>query len=240
MIDFLFNSHNLKTIRCRQLSFFMTKGRAVTASPANPFSTFKDTGLPQHPAIEQAFAELKRLDTNDSFTTRGVKIASIIANESVTQDPEAIAAGLLVPLASDHGPVLLAKAALPGRVPEIIQSLFDFGGMALSDEPTETFYKSLDPAVRSVILAASVRMFDAAAAEMEKAPPQEAASDADYLNRTLETLRHFTAMVSRAESDEHKLVVKCQKALHHIETAVGKSATPAAAPQKPAPKGPQN
>lgn len=200
----------------------------MTTPPTN--LSFEDTRLPKHPAIEQAFSELRRLDADDAFTTRGVKIARLIAEHSTSKDPDAIAAGLLVPLASDHGPVLLAKAELPGRIPEIIQTMFDFGALALNDEPSEEFYKSLDPAVRSVILASSARMFDVTAQDMQdikaskSEPLAEKQNETDYLSHTLRSLRNFTAMVTRVETEETALVAKCQKALRHIESALAGAA----------------
>lgn len=204
----------------------------MSAPSAENYATFESTGLPAHPAIRHAFAELQRLDTKDRFTTRGVKVARLIADKSVTQDPEAIAAGLLVPLASDNGAVLLARADLQGRVPEMIQSLFALGGMTLDDarngKDAEDFYKSLDPATRSVILASSVRMFDVSAQEMRASSVKDSQNAADYLNGTLQHLRNFAAMVNRAETEETALAAECQASLRRVESAVEAPAAPAA------------
>ena len=51
----------------------------------------------------------------------------MIAHHGVHKDPDAIAAGLLVPLAQDLGPFLGAKADLPGRVREILDGVFTLG-----------------------------------------------------------------------------------------------------------------
>jgi hypothetical protein len=221
----------------------MTKGHAVTKPTEKTAISFEETRLPAHPTIEHTFEELRRLDTADEFTTRGIKIAQLIAADSPCKDPDAIAAGLLVPLASDHGPVLLAKAALPERVGRIIQSLFDFGGLALSAEDTEAFYAGQPPAVRSVILAASARMFEVTAKDMEKIaaqkdPALQTPQDSAYLTGTIDALRHFTDMISRVEKSETALVEKCRNALERIERALDDRPQPAAAPGRK-PKAPK-
>ncbi|MDI1227264.1 MAG: hypothetical protein PSY14_06235 [bacterium] len=203
---------------------------------------FADTKLPQHPVIEQAFNELTRLDTDNQFTDRGLRIAQIIAAESLSKDPDAIAAGLLVPMASDTGQVLLAQATLPPRVTEIIQSVFDIGGMTMRGEPIETFYKELDSGARSVILASSYRMFEVMAAEMEESLIASrragAKADAAFLQETLDPVKKFTGMICRAEAEEKQLAQKCDDAVIRIETLIHGANPPAptkAAPAQPKP-----
>ncbi len=203
---------------------------------------FADTKLPQHPVIEQAFNELVRLDTDNQFTDRGIRIAQIIATESKSQDPDAIAAGLLVPMASDTGQVLLAQATLTPRVTEIIQSVFDIGGMTMRNEPIETFYKKQDAGARSVILASSYRMFEVMAAEMEESLAASrragAVADAEFLKETHAPVKKFTGMICRAESEEKQLAQKCDDAVIRIETLISGAnppAPPKATPAQPKP-----
>lgn len=202
---------------------------------------FADTKLPQHPVIEQAFNELTRLDTDNNFTDRGVRIAQIIAGESMSKDPDAIAAGLLVPMASDTGQVLLAQAALPPRVTEIIQSVFDIGGMTMRCEPIETFYKELDAGARSVILASSYRMFEVMAAEMEESLIASrragAKADAAFLQETLDPVKKFTGMICLAETEEKQLAQKCDDAVIRIETLIHGANPPS--PPKATPAAPK-
>lgn len=204
--------------------------------------TFEETNLPKHPAIEKAFNELLRLDTEDKYTTRGVKIASIIANDSKSKDPDAIAAGLLVPMASDAGERLLAQADISPRVNEIIQSVFELGGITMRGEPIEAFYKKQDAGTRSVILASSTRMFEVMAKEMleslevsRKAGTAEA--DAEYLRENLKPLKKFSAMICKAESEETGLAQKCEASVERIEVILSLGPPPAskAAPTAPKP-----
>ena len=193
---------------------------------------FEDTNLPKHPTIEKAFEELARLDTDDQFTTRGVKIATIIARDSKSQDPDAIAAGLLVPLASDSGARLLAQANLPPRITEIIQSVFEVGTMTMRGEKTEPYYLKLDACTRSVVLASSTRMFEVMAKEMleslelsRKAGTAEA--DAEYLRDTMQPLKKFSAMICKAETEETGLAQKCEAAVERIEVILSLGPPPA-------------
>lgn len=201
--------------------------------------TFEESKLPKHPTIEKAFAELKRLDPDDQYTTRGIKIASIVASAK-SQDPDAIAAGLLVPMASDAGPRLLAQADIPPRVTEIIQAVFETGAITMRGEPIEEYYKKQDAPTRSVILASSTRMFEVMALEMEtslaasrKAGTVEA--DAKYLAGTLQPLKKFSAMICKAESEETGLAQKCEDAVARIETLLNSpNVPPSAKPAAPA------
>lgn len=203
--------------------------------------TFEETSLPKHPAIEKAFAELVRLDADDKYTTRGVKIALIIARDSKSQDPDAIAAGLLVPMASDAGELLLAQADVSPRVNEIIQSVFDMGGTTMRGEPIEAFYKKQDAGTRSVILASSTRMFEVMAKEMleslevsRKAGTAEA--DAEYLRENLQPLKKFSQMICKAETEETGLAQKCEAAVERIEVILSVSPPPASKNTPAAPK----
>lgn len=196
---------------------------------------FEDTGLPQHPTIEKAFAELTRLDEDDKFTTRGVKIAAIVATESMSKDPDAIAAGLLVPLASDTGGVLLGQANISPRVSEIIQSVFELGNLTMRGEPTGAYYSKQDAGARSVILASSTRMFEVMKEEMEAslkaARDAGAAADANYLQGTLDPLRKFADMICAHETEETALAARCKTAILDIERLIS-------GPNPPAPPGP--
>jgi len=207
--------------------------------------TFEETQLPKHPTIEKAFAELARLDSlsgsSDDFTTRGVKIARIIANDSVSKDPDAIAAGLLVPMASDAGARLLAQADIPPRVQQIIDAVFELGGITMRGEPIETYYKQQDAATRSVILASSTRMFEVMAKEMlesleasRKAGTAEA--DAEYLRDNLKPLKKFSTMICKAEKEETALAQKCEAAVERIEVILTVSPPPASKPSVPGPR----
>lgn len=185
---------------------------------------FEDTSLPKHPTIEKAFAELVRLDESDRFTSRGVKIASLIANDSATKDPDAIAAGLLVPLASDTNGVLLGLADVPVRVSEVIESVFELGRMTMRGEPIEDYYKKQDAGARSVILASSTRMFEVMKDEMEtsiKASLEAGAeADAAYLQETLTPLKQFSHMICSHETEETALAKKCENAVLEIERLI--------------------
>ncbi|MEZ0225550.1 MAG: hypothetical protein ACAH83_13425 [Alphaproteobacteria bacterium] len=200
---------------------------------------FSDTGLPSHPAIEKSFEVLRQFDKGDAYTTRGVLIATLIATAGKHKDPEAIAAGLLVPLAQDLGPFLCAKAELPGRVPEIIESLFAFGKTSMTGAAMDKPYADLDPAVRSVVLASSVRMFEVTAGDLENSlnntePAQ--GPDKKNIKAMLAPLRDFTDVVTRNEKDELALVKKCQEAMKRIEDSLdsaGIKLPPAAKPNTP-------
>lgn len=200
---------------------------------------FSDTGLPSHPAIEKSFDVLRQFDQGDAYTTRGVLIAKLIATQGVHKDPEAIAAGLLVPLAQDLGPFLCAKAELPGRVPEIIESIFAFGKQTMTGAAMDKTYTELDPAVRSVVLASSVRMMEVTAEDLENTirntePAQP--PDKDRIKAMLAPLRDFTDVVTRNETDELPLVKKCQESMKRIEDSLdnaGIKLNPAAKPNTP-------
>lgn len=209
---------------------------------------FADTKLPKHPTIEKTFAELKRLDAlldgaDDTFTTRGVKIATLIATESKAQDPDAIAAGLLVPLASDAGARLLAQADVPPRVQAIIDAVFELGGMTMRGEPIEEFYAQQDAATRSVVLASSTRMFEVMAGEMKESLAASrkagtAEADAKYLQGTLQPLKKFSAMICKAETAETALAQKCEDSVAAIEKILDRAHLPAAAPDSKKPPAP--
>jgi hypothetical protein len=200
---------------------------------------FSDTGLPSHPAIEKSFDVLRQFDKDDAYTSRGVLIAKLIATHGAHKDPEAIAAGLLVPLAQDLGPFLCAKADLPGRVPEIIESLFAFGKTSMTGAAMDQPYSALDPAVRSVVLASSIRMFEVTAQDLENSlhntePAQ--APDKKRIKDMLAPLRDFTDVVTRNETEELALVKKCQDAMKRIEDFLddaGIKLNPAAKPNAP-------
>jgi hypothetical protein len=200
---------------------------------------FSDTGLPSHPAIEKSFEVLRQFDKDDAYTTRGVLIAKLIATHGANKDPEAIAAGLLIPLAQDLGPFLCAKADLPGRVPEIIESLFAFGKTSMTGAAMDKPYAGLDPAVRSVVLASSIRMFEVTALDLENSltncePAQ--APDNDRIQAMLAPLRDFTDVITRNEKDELALVKKCREAMKRIEDSLdnaGIKLPPAAKPNAP-------
>jgi hypothetical protein len=204
---------------------------------------FADTGLPKHPAIEKAFAELSRLDKADDYTTRGVLIARLIADHGVHKDPEAIAAGLLIPLAQDQGPFLFARADLPGRVPDIIQCVFAFGAATMRGGETDQLYKDLDPAVRSVVLASSVRMFEVTADDLatslaaRRSGPPNAIEENDDLKHMIAPIKHFTDMVGRVEKDELPLVARCRQQMQRITAALEGAdiKLPPAAPGAPKP-----
>lgn len=204
---------------------------------------FKDSGLPSHPAIEKAFETLQQFDKDDKYTTRGVLIAKLVATESVHKDPEAIAAGLLVPLAQDLGPFLCARADLPGRIPDILEGMFAFGKMSMAGAATDQLYKELDPAVRAVALASSTRMFEVTAEDLEstfaknggKAPKGD---DAANIRAMLNPIKDFTDMVARNETEELSLVKKCQAAMQRIENCLddaGIKLSPASKPHTPKP-----
>jgi hypothetical protein len=200
---------------------------------------FSETGLPSHPAIEKSFEILRQFDQGDAYTTRGVLIAKLIATQGAHKDPEAIAAGLLVPLAQDLGPFLCAKAELPGRVPEIIEALFAFGKTSMTGAAMDKPYAALDPAVRSVVLASSVRMFEVTAEDLENslnnAEPAQG-PDKKRIQGMLAPLRDFTDVVTRNETDERALVKKCQEAMKRIEDSLdgaGIKLPPAAKPHTP-------
>lgn len=185
---------------------------------------FEDTRLPKHPTIEKAFAELTRLDEADKFTSRGIKIASIIASDSAAKDPDAIAAGLLVPLASDTGGVLLGQADVPGRVSDVIHAVFELGNLVMRGEPIEDYYKKQDAGARSVILASSTRMFEVMKDEMEASlqASREAGAEADaaYLQETLTPLKQFSHMICSNETEETALAKKCENAVLEIERLI--------------------
>ena len=195
---------------------------------------FEDTQLPKHPAIEKAFADLVALDAGDEFTTRGVLIAKLIAEDSRDRDPDAIAAGLFVPYTIESGPLSFARVDLPPRASAMIQAMFAMGALAMREEPTESFYRGQDAATRSVILASSARMFEAAAEEMEDsintARKSGLQADAQFLRRALDPLSSFTAMVTKAETSECALVKKCQDAISRIEETLKDPAIPAPKP----------
>jgi len=195
---------------------------------------FENTGLPRHPTIEKAFADLVALDAGDKFTTRGVLIARLIAEDSCDKDPDAIAAGLFVPYTIESGPLSFAHVELPARASAMIQAMFAIGALAMRQEPVESFYRSQDAATRSVILASSARMFDAAAEDMDNsiATARRAGlqADAEYLRKALEPLSAFTAMADRAETTERSLVAKCQAAIARIEDTLKDPAIPAPQP----------
>lgn len=200
---------------------------------------FSETGLPSHPAIEKSFEVLRQFDQGDAYTTRGVLIAKLIATHGAHKDPEAIAAGLLVPLAQDLGPFLCAKADLPGRIPEIIESLFAFGKTSMTGAVMDQPYIELDPAVRSVVLASSMRMMEVTAEDLEKtlgnADPTQA-PDKKRIKDMFAPLRDFTDVVTRNETDELALVKKCQEAMKRIEDSLdgaGIKLNPAAKPHTP-------
>ena len=204
---------------------------------------FRDTGLPSHPAIEKAFETLLQFDKDDKYTTRGVLIAKLVATESVHKDPEAIAAGLLVPLAQDLGPFLCARADLPGRVPDILEGVFAFGKMSMAGTAMDDTYRELDPAIRAVVLASSTGMFEVTAQDLEstfaqtggKAPTGD---DATAIRAMLNPIKDFTDMAARNETEELALVKKCKSAMQRIEICLddaGIKLTPAAKPNTPKP-----
>src|ERR1700722_14759233 len=179
---------------------------------------FEDTRLPRHPAVEKAFAELTRLDPDDQYTTRGLRIARLIAHHGVHKDPDAIAAGLLVPLAQDLGPFLGAKADLPGRVPEILDAVFSLGKASMCGAATDSAYSALDPAVRTVVLASSIRMFDVTAEDIEQSFAQKGAKpDPEKIGEMLLPVKAFTEMVARHETEDPALVQKYREAMQRIE-----------------------
>jgi hypothetical protein len=197
---------------------------------------FEDSGLPSHPTIEKAFNELNRLDKGDEFTTRGVLIAKLVADHGVNKTPEAIAAGLFVPMAQDRGPVALAKADLPAKVPEIVQSVFTFGAASMQGVDTSVLYGALDPSVRTVILASSIRMFQLTADELDKSLKKTGPEDRTHLQAMLLPVKEFTQMVKRAEPDEAALVKKCEDYVTRIEKSlsdVGIKLNPAVKDIKP-------
>lgn len=197
---------------------------------------FEDTGLPSHPTIEKAFNELRRFDKGDEFTTRGVLIAKLVADHGVNKTPEAIAAGLFVPLAQDRGPVALAKADLPAKVPEIVQSVFSFGAASMQGVDTAALYGALDPSVRTVILASSIRMFQLTADELDNSLKKTGAEDRKHLQAMLLPVKEFTQMVKTAEPDETALVKKCEDYVTRIEKSlsdVGLKLNPAVKDVKP-------
>lgn len=206
-----------------------------------PAMTFEETSLPKHPTIEKAFNELTRLDADDKYTTRGVKIARIVSNDSTTKDPDAIAAALLVPMASDAGARLLAQADIPPRVTEIVDAVFELGGITMSGQAIEPFYKEQDVSTRAVILASSTRMFEVMAREMlesleisRKAGTAE--TDAEYLRETLQPLKKFSAMICKAETEETGLAQKCEAAVERIEVILSLGPPPASKASPAAPK----
>jgi hypothetical protein len=197
---------------------------------------FEDTGLPSHPTIEKAFNELRRFDKSDEFTTRGVLIAKLVADHGVNKTPEAIAAGLFVPLTQDHGPVALAKADLPAKVPEIVQSVFSFGAASMQGVDTAALYGALDPSVRTVILASSIRMFELTANELDNSLKKTDEDGRKSLSAMLLPVKEFTQMVKAAEPDEAALVQKCEDYVTRIEKSlntVGIKLNPAAKDVKP-------
>lgn len=207
---------------------------------------FEDTGLPGHPTVEKAFRDLSALDAGDQFTTRGVLIARLIADESCDKDPDAIAAGLFVPYTIESGPLSFAHVELPPRASAMIQAMFAIGALAMRQEPVESFYRAQDAATRSVILASSARMFEAAAQDMDESIATARRSglqaDADYLRKALEPLSAFTDMADRAETAERRLVGKCQAAISRIEETLKDPAIPAPQPagkDAPKPAGPR-
>jgi len=200
---------------------------------------FSDTGLPSHPAIEKSFDVLRQFDNGDAYTTRGVLIAKLIADHGANKDPEAIAAGLLVPLAQDLGPFLCAKADVPGRVPEIIESVFAFGKQTMTGAAMDKTYAELDPAVRSVVLASSVRMMEVTAEDLKNslgnAEPAQAQDKKD-ITAMLAPLRDFTDVVARNETEELALAKKLQAVMKRIEDTLdgaGIKLNPASKPNTP-------
>ncbi len=193
--------------------------------------TFDDTGLPKHPLIEKAFNDLVALDSGDKFTTRGVLIAKLIADESTDKDPDAIAAGLFVPYTIESGPLSFARTDVGPRASAMIESMFAIGALAMRNESAEPFYVQQDSATRAVILASSARMFEVAALEMEQsiAAARKAGvkQDAQFLRGALDPLSDFTDMVSRVEKQELALVKRCQQAVERIENALLDPAVPA-------------
>ncbi len=202
---------------------------------------FRDTGLPSHPAIEKSFETLQAFDKDDKYTTRGVLIARRIATDSLHKDPEAIAAGLLVPLAQDLGPFLCARADLPGRVPDLLEALFAFGKTSMTGAPMDDHYKALDSAERTVILASSSRMFEVTAEDLKTTFTNAAAKpagDASELHAMLAPVKDFTDMVARNETEELALVKRCQDAMKRIENSLdgaGIKLTPASKQDAPKP-----
>ena len=197
---------------------------------------FEDTGLPSHPTIEKAFNELRRFDKGDDFTTRGVLIAKLVADHGVNKTPEAIAAGLFVPITQDNGPVLLAKADLPAKVPEIVTSVFTFGAASMQGMDTAVLYGALDPSVRTVILASSIRMFELTANELDNSLKKTGVEDRKHLQAMLLPVKEFTNMVKSAEPDEAALVKKCEDYVTRIEKSlseVGLKLNPAVKDMKP-------
>ncbi|MDE1151086.1 MAG: hypothetical protein PW788_00995 [Micavibrio sp.] len=202
---------------------------------------FEDTGLPRHPSIEKAFADLVKLDAQDEFTSRGIAIARLIAAQSRDKDPDAIAAALYVPFTLESGPLTFARTELTARASEIVQSVFAVGSLAMRHEPVEDLYRQQDAPTRAVILAASACMFAAAADEMieiiEARRKSGAAADAQFLRKAFAPLSAFTAEVTRAETVETSLVKHCQNAVARIEevlTAIDSAPAPEA--RKPAPE----
>jgi hypothetical protein len=198
---------------------------------------FEDTRLPRHPTVEKAFSELVRLDPDDKYTTRGLRIARLVAHHGVNKDPDAIAAGLLVPLAQDLGPFLGAKADLPGRVPEMLDAVFSLGKASMCGAATDSAYSALDPAVRTVVLASSIRMFDVTAEDIEQSFKQTGAKpDPEKIRDMLLPVKAFTDMVARHETEEPALVGKCRAAMQRIESFLdeaGIKLTPASAAPPP-------
>lgn len=199
---------------------------------------FRDTGLPSHPAIEKAFETLQQFDKDDQYTSRGVLIARLIATKGIHKDPEAIAAGLLAPLAQDLGPFLCARADLPGRIPEILEALFTFGKTSMTGVPMDQAYAELDPAVRSVILASSIRVFEVTAEDLEKTLSSDPHMDRSQLSAMLTPIRNLSDVFSAKEAEELALVKQCQDVMHRIEDnldGAGIKLAPAARPRTPKP-----
>jgi len=202
---------------------------------------FEDTGLPRHPSIEKAFADLVKLDPDDEFTTRGVAIARLVAAESRDKDPDAIAAGLYVPFTLESGPLTFARTELTTRASAIVQSVFAIGSLAMRYEPIGEIYRQQDAPTRAVVLAASARMFDAAADEMiesiEARRKSGAVADAQFLRKAFAPLSAFTEEVTRAETVETTLVKHCQNAVARIEEVLTNMGTPPPpAESKPTPR----
>ncbi len=204
---------------------------------------FEDTRLPKHASIEKAFNDLVALDNGDKFTTRGVLIARLIAEESIDKDPDAIAAGLFVPYTIESGPLSFARTDVGPRASAMIESMFAIGALAMRNESAEPFYVQQDGATRAVILASSARMFEVAAVEMEQsiaaARKSGVKQDAQFLCAALEPLRSFTDMVTRVEKQELALVKHCQEAVERIENALHDPAVPAESKPAARHRGPQ-
>jgi hypothetical protein len=97
-------------------------------------------------------------------------------------------------------------------------------------------YGALDPSVRTVILASSIRMFQLTADELDNSLKKTPAEDRKHLQAMLLPIKEFTQMVKAAEPDEAALVKKCEDYVTRIEKSlsdVGLKLNPAVKDVKP-------